>query len=122
MQTSETELRAQQLVLAFLGFYGGKIDGIWSDATISAMKKFEMDDRFLPAVPTIGMPFKVNCRLPKGMYWDKKIVSHRGLTVEAAQKLLNERAPAPVVEKEVLAPKKYEEPEPLDVDEDDAQE
>ena len=55
------------------------------------MKKFEMDDSFLPAVPTGGLPFQVNSRLPKGMYWDKRLVSHRKLTKEAAAELLAKR-------------------------------
>jgi peptidoglycan hydrolase-like protein with peptidoglycan-binding domain len=91
MQYDPIEIRAQQLVLAFLGYYPGAIDGIWSASTISAMKKFECADEFLPAVPTGGMPFKVNARLPKGMFWDKRLVSHRGLTQEVAKELLEKR-------------------------------
>lgn len=93
MQYDEMELRAQQLVLAFLGFYNGAIDGIWSDATIRAMKAFECEDSFLPAVPTFGLPFRLNCRLPKGMYWDKRLVAHRNLTPEKARELLEKRSP-----------------------------
>lgn len=92
MQYDDIEIRALQLVLAFLGFYPGAIDGIWSGSTITAMKKFEMDDSFLPAVPTGGLPFQVNSRLPKGMFWDKRLVSHRKLTKEAAAELLNKRS------------------------------
>jgi peptidoglycan hydrolase-like protein with peptidoglycan-binding domain len=101
MQYSDMELRAQQLVLAFLGFYNGMIDGIWSGATIKAMQAFECDDKFLPAVPTTGYPFAARSRLPKGMYWDKNLVAHVKLTPEIAAELLQKRSPraaAPVVE------------------------
>lgn len=102
MQYSDKELRAQQLVLAFLGFYNGAIDGIWSNATIKAMQAFECDDKFLPAVPTTGYPFAARSRLPKGMYWDKNLVAHVKLTPEMAAELLAKRTPyvqpAPVVE------------------------
>jgi peptidoglycan hydrolase-like protein with peptidoglycan-binding domain len=91
MQHADMELRAQQLVLAFLGFYNGMIDGIWSDATIRAMQAFECDDRFLPAVPTTGYPFANRSRLPKGMYWDKNLVAHTKLTPEIAAELLKKR-------------------------------
>lgn len=93
MQHADMELRAQQLVLAFLGFYNGLIDGIWSDATIRAMQAFECDDKFLPAVPTTGYPFANRSRLPKGMYWDKNLVAHVKLTPEIAAELLQKRSP-----------------------------
>lgn len=93
MQHADMELRAQQLVLAFLGFYNGLIDGIWSDATIRAMQAFECDDKFLPAVPTSGYPFANRSRLPKGMYWDKNLVAHTKLTPEIAAELLQKRSP-----------------------------
>lgn len=92
MQYEDIEIRALQLVLAFLGFYPGAIDGLWSASTINAMKKFEMDDSFLPAVPTGGLPFPVNARLPKGMFWEKRLVSHRRLTKEAAAEILTKRS------------------------------
>lgn len=106
MQHADMELRAQQLVLAFLGFYNGLIDGIWSDATIRAMQAFECDDKFLPAVPTTGYPFASKSRLPKGMYWDKNLVAHTKLTPEIAAELLKKRTPivhsAPVEKQEVV--------------------
>jgi len=89
MQTSQIELSAQQLVLAFLGFYKGPIDGIWSTDSIVAMKAFERDDDFCPGVPTNGLPFSVAAKLPKGMYWDKKLVNHRKLSPEKAAELLS---------------------------------
>lgn len=98
MQYDKLELCSQQTVLAFLGFYNGAIDGIWSADTIKAMKAFERDDKFLPAVPTSGLPFKLNCRLPKGMYWDQRLVAHRNLTPEKARELLDKRMRKPKVE------------------------
>jgi len=110
MQHSDMELRAQQLVLAFLGFYNGMIDGIWSSATIKAMQAFECDDKFLPAVPTTGYPFAARSRLPKGMYWDKNLVSHTKLTPELAADLLKKRSPRPVETVVVSAPEPVAEP------------
>ena len=126
MQTSQIELSAQQLVLAFLGFYKGPIDGIWSTDSINAMKAFERDDSFCPGVPTNGLPFPVTAKLPKGMYWDKKLVNHRKLSPEKAAELLRTQVkakPAPVQapqQKSVQNPKSQpvEEPEA----DDDAQE
>lgn len=92
MQYDPIEIRAQQVVLAFLGYYNGAIDGIWSAATINAMQKFECADEFLPAVPTGGLPFPANSRLPKGMYWDKRTVSHRSLTPEKIKEILDRRS------------------------------
>lgn len=101
MQTSKEEIMAQQLIMAFLGFYRGVIDGIWSGASISAMQAFECSDLFAPAVPTFGLPFPLNARLPKGMRWHNRLVTHVRLSPDAAETLLKSRqayvAPAPVV-------------------------
>lgn len=89
MQYSQMELQAQQVVLAYLGFYKGPIDGIWSADSISAKRRFECDDLFIPAAPSNGLPFAHKCKLPKGMLWDKDgLLSHRGLTAEKAAEIL----------------------------------
>lgn len=89
MQYSQTELRAQQLVLAYLGFYKGPIDGIWSGDSISAKRRFECEDSFIPAAPSSGLPFPHRAKLPKGCQWDKEgLLTHRGMTPERAAELL----------------------------------
>lgn len=91
MQVKNDELRAQQLVLAFLGFYKGAIDGIWSDASISAMRAFECAESFPPAVPSNGLPFPYGSRLPKGMFWQGRQVNHTKMTAEKAAEILAAR-------------------------------
>lgn len=88
MQATPIEMSAQQLVLAFLGFYSGPIDGIWSTDSINAMRAFERDDKFCPGVPTNGLPFPARAKLPKGMYWDKKLVNHVKMSPERAAELM----------------------------------
>lgn len=89
MQYSQTEISAQQLVLAFLGYYKGPIDGIWSGDSISAKRRFECDDAFIPAAPSNGLPFPNRAKLPKGCQWDKEgLLWHRGLTTEKAGEIL----------------------------------
>lgn len=89
MQYNSMEIRSQQLVLAFLGFYKGPIDGIWSGDSINAKRRFECDDAFIPAAPNNGLPFANRAKLPKGCQWDKEgLLSHRGLTPEKAAELL----------------------------------
>lgn len=98
MQTSKMELMAQQLVLAFLGFYNGAIDGIWSDASIKAKRAFECDDSYTRGIPSNGLPFTLHDKLPKDLYWDKKLLNHRNLTPEKTQEIIKSRtrtAPAP---------------------------
>jgi hypothetical protein len=92
MQYSQTELCAQQLVLAFLGFYKGPIDGIWSGDSISAKRRFECDDAFIPAAPNNGLPFTHRAKLPKGCQWNVEgLLWHRGLTPEKASEILKKQ-------------------------------
>lgn len=62
-------LATQQAVMAALGFYDGEIDGSWGPKTVAAMKQWEMDDSFDPALPTRGYPMSYPSRLPKGLSW-----------------------------------------------------
>jgi hypothetical protein len=71
MQVTTEELKYQQAVLQHLNFYKGRIDGIWSERTINAKKKFEFDRSFSPALPNNGLPFGLNDRLPKGLYFKR---------------------------------------------------
>ena len=68
MQYNPVEIRAQQIVLAFLGFYRGPIDGIWSMDSISAKRRFEEDDLFLPCYPNNGLPFTARQKLPANLF------------------------------------------------------
>lgn len=91
MQVSTEKLAAQQLVLFHLGFYRGTVDGIWSNATIEAKKKFEADITFLPAYPNGGLPFGERDKLPKGWrYGAKGVIGHADLTPEKTAELLKE--------------------------------
>jgi hypothetical protein len=91
MQTGKMELMAQQVVLAFLGYYNGAIDGIWSDATIKAKRDFEFHDSYVPGIPANGLPFSLNEKLPKGLYWEKKVLNHRQMTPEKAAEIIRSR-------------------------------
>ena len=62
-------LATQQAVMAALGFYDGEIDGSWGPKAVAAMKQWEMDDSFDPALPTRGYPMSYPSRLPKGLSW-----------------------------------------------------
>lgn len=106
MQTGKLELMAQQVVLAFLGYYNGAIDGIWSDATIKAKRAFEFDDSYVPGIPANGLPFALFDKLPKGLYWEKKVLNHRNLTPEKMQEIIQKRARPVVPVQPVTAPQK----------------
>ena len=122
MQTGKMELMSQQVVLAFLGYYNGAIDGIWSAASMKAKVAFECADNYVPGIPSNGLPFGLTDRLPKGLYWDKKLLNHRDMSAEQAAALIQKRTrqtpvnpQPPVVEEE---PELDEE----DFSDDDAQE
>jgi hypothetical protein len=118
MQTNKMELMSQQVVLAFLGFYRGAIDGIWSDATMKAKRDFEAHDSYVPGIPSYGMPFALLDKLPKGLKWEKKLLTHRDLTSEKAAEIIRTRTRAtPVVKQPVVEPEEEE-----DYSDDDAQE
>jgi hypothetical protein len=90
MQVTPDKLKAQQLVLFHLGYYKGLIDGIWSNATIEAKKKFEADTTFLPAYPNGGLPFGDRDKLPKGMRYDVKgMIIHSDLTPERTEEIMS---------------------------------
>lgn len=62
-------LAIQQAVMAALGFYDGEIDGSWGPKSVAAMKQWEMEESFDPALPTRGYPMSYPSRLPKGLSW-----------------------------------------------------
>lgn len=92
MQYNPVEIRAQQIVLAFLGFYRGPIDGIWSSDSIEAKRKFEFEESFVPAAPSNGLPFAARQKLPKGCRWDDAgLLTHRDLTPEKIKEILTKQ-------------------------------
>ncbi len=85
MQHLPIQIRAQQEVLTKLGYYRGKIDGIWGPACIEAKKDFELDSSFRPGYPNNGLPFDVTNPIPVDTYWlvsknHGKILRTEGLT------------------------------------------
>lgn len=66
-QFQNTQIIRQQQVLAHLGYYKGRIDGIWGPSTIKAKKEFEAIG-FAPGVPNGGLPFAARGPYPKGVF------------------------------------------------------
>lgn len=63
-------LRRQQMILTVLGYYKGSCDGIWSKASIEAMRKFEASGKFAPALPRNGLPLDLYSKMPPGIFRD----------------------------------------------------
>jgi hypothetical protein len=70
MQVTKSQLERQQLILKALGFYFGKLDGIWGPMSIEAKKKYEADASFRPGIPNNGMPFGERPPYPAGITLD----------------------------------------------------
>lgn len=107
MQVGKEELRYQQAVLKHLGFYKGKLDGIWSAGSIEAKKKFEYTREFSPAIPTNGLPFGTAERLPKGLFFQRvnnhTFLHNHKLSADELKAMLGtpevkKEEPAPVIE------------------------
>lgn len=62
-----TQLQNQQLIMAHLGFYRGKLDGVWGPQAIQAKKDWESSGKFKPAFPNSGMPLDPRGKLPTGI-------------------------------------------------------
>lgn len=64
-------IKSQQFYISQLGFYDGKINGVWDKNWEAAMELFKLDKRFFPANKKRNngpfMPFE---RLPKGFKWE----------------------------------------------------
>src|SRR5574343_1863322 len=71
MQTGSEQITRQQEIMQALGFYTGKIDGIWGPKTIEAKKKWELSGKFSPGLPNMGLPLADRGPYPKGVFLDK---------------------------------------------------
>ena len=58
-----------QAAMTVRGLYDGAIDGVWGPKCVPAIRDWERDDSFDPALPTKGMMFQAPGRLPKGLMW-----------------------------------------------------
>jgi hypothetical protein len=67
MQTGKEKHSRQQLIMQLLGFYKGKVDGIWGPATMDAKRRWEMSTKFEPAIPNNGLPLGDRGPYPKGI-------------------------------------------------------
>jgi len=69
MQTKPIELLYQQIVLKHLGYYSGKLDGIWSAKCRAGKCSFENNPVYVPGLPNRGLPFTIEYLhpLPKGV-------------------------------------------------------
>lgn len=92
MQVTSDELKHQQVVLKHLGFYKGKIDGIWSESTIAAKRNYEFKIEFSPAIPNNGLPFGLNDRLPANLVFKRvgntALLHHVALTDEDVSRII----------------------------------
>ncbi len=67
MQYEINQLKRQQLIMSCLGFYTGAIDGLWGPKSIDGKKRFEGSPKYLPALPSNGMPFASRAPFPNGI-------------------------------------------------------
>ena len=66
----------QQQILTHLGYYSGKIDGIWGPKTIEAKKAFETSGHFKPGIPSSGSPFSFTPPFPHTLTLDSNYLMH----------------------------------------------
>ena len=76
-QFQNAQIVRQQQVLAHLGYYKGRIDGIWGPSTIKAKKEFEAMG-FAPGVPNGGLPFASRGPYPKGIFMSNGLLDCGG--------------------------------------------
>lgn len=92
-QYKTEQIVRQQQVLAHLGFYKGRIDGIWGPSTIAAKKAYE-GQGFAPGIPNGGLPFQFPAKLPRGLRYEGGLLTAAGF--DPAQYPLMEGAGQPV--------------------------
>lgn len=76
-QFQNAQIVRQQQILAHLGYYKGRIDGIWGPGTIKAKKEFEAMG-FAPGVPNGGLPFASRGPYPKGIFMSNGLLDCGG--------------------------------------------
>lgn len=76
MQTNPEQLKRQQLILKVLGYYSGKLDGIWGPQSIKAKQCFEADPSYVPGNPNNGLPFTNVPPYPKGISINNGLLYH----------------------------------------------
>lgn len=87
MQTDLKQLKRQQQLLNALGYYHGKIDGIWGPKSIAAKREFESSRDFVPGIPNNGMPFQERPPYPAGIVLGvDKLLWHPTLDVQKLPK------------------------------------
>ena len=94
LETNPKVLQRQQVILAFLGYYEGKLDGIWGKDSINAKKDFEVSGKFAPGLPNRGLPFVNTDSMPKGVFSDpfnKGLLSAKGLSEDDIAKMIQEK-------------------------------
>lgn len=98
-QSDSTTLREAQRTLRFLGYYGGRTDGTYSDALASAILRFQQEN-FLVGTkddPGAGRIGPVTMRALRGA-WDRELVSRRAdtlLTLRAVEEKMRIQKRAP---------------------------
>jgi hypothetical protein len=97
MQFKPEQIKRQQMIMRVLGFYSGKIDGIWAQKCIEAKRNWELSGKFNPANPNNGLPFADTDPLPSGMRFDRvsRMFTHRELS-ETLIAEFSGKSPAPV--------------------------
>jgi hypothetical protein len=88
--TDPTRLKRQQILLHFLGFYSGSVDGVWSSKSIKAKNNFELSGTFTGGLPNQGLPFGPGDTLPYILSRDPKTgyVTHPDLTESKISEIL----------------------------------
>ncbi len=94
MQINPEQLARQQLIMKHLGFYNGKIDGVWSRTSIKAKREWEYSSAFKPAYPNRGLPLNPIQKLPRGVMLDprnRSLLTHIDLTEDRIAELKGEK-------------------------------
>ena len=87
---AQQQLATMQAVMRVLGYYDGAVDGVWGPKCVTAIRSWECDDSFDPALPTRGYPITYPSRLPKGLTWQPGAgtkIMFSGLPAEQAAKV-----------------------------------
>jgi hypothetical protein len=91
MQLKPKQLLRQQAIMAFLGLYRHKCDGIWGPEAIASKRRWENEASFIPAFPNRGLPFGDRDTVPKGMRFDRaeRLFTFKDLNDEELRKVMH---------------------------------